>query len=226
MKNYIWILLVAVLIVSCSQSNQHNFTVNCYIKGLKKGTIYLEKIENGTLVVVDSIFINNATENITFNNRIQEPEIFILSLEKSNSKQVSFFGESGTINVTTELKNFYTKAKITGSETQVLLEKHDEYVKKFNDKNLDLIKLQFEAEKQNDTETSESIEFERNQNLKKSYLFSANYAIAHKDKVIAPFIAYSRMPKATKSLKSKIYDALALDIKESKYGKLLKESIY
>ncbi len=225
MKNNIWILVFSIILFSCSKKNNDNFIVKGKIIGLKKGTIYLEKIENQKLIAIDSIFINDGTEEITFSNSIKESEIYILSLDKSNAKQVSFFGEPGTINITTNLQKFYFKAQISGSKQQDLLEKHDGYIKKISDKNLDLIKEKFEAQKKNDLQKAAKIQLQYNQNLKRQYLFSANYAITHKDKAIAPFIAYSRMQKATTSLKQKIYDALTPEIKNSKYGLLLKESL-
>lgn len=224
MKTYIY-LFFSFLIMSCSTKSDKNFIVNCKIYGLQKGTIYLEKFENNKLVVIDSVSIKDGTEEITFSNNITEPDIFIVSLEKSNSKHISFFGEPGTVNISTSLDKFYLKAKIKGSKQQELLEKHDEYIKKITDVNLDLIKEKFEAQKNNDLETVDEIEFKQNKNLKKQYLFSANYAISNKNNAVAPFIACTRMQKATLILKQKIYDALTPKIKESKYGKLLKESL-
>lgn len=226
MKNILLGLIVlAFTFNSCSNKKEGNFIVNTKIIGLKKGTIYLEKIENKKFIVLDSLYINNAKEEFSLNAQIKEADIYIISLNKSNEQHISFFAEPGVVNISTTLKDFNFNAKISGSEQQKLLEKHDEYTKRINDRNLDLIKEQFDAQKQNNILRSEEIEVKRNNNLKRSYLFSANYAIANKNKAIAPFIAYTRMPNATPALKQKIYDSLTSDIKESKYGKLLKESL-
>ncbi|NIJ44339.1 nitrate reductase NapAB chaperone NapD [Wenyingzhuangia heitensis] len=224
MRKIIWIALSA-LVVSCGSKSKDNFTVKCQILGLKKGTIYLEKFEDKKIVVVDSVNITDATEEFTFTNTINEPELYIISLDKLNTKQITFFGEEGTIHIETSLNKFYINRKISGSSLQEILDKHDEYAKKFNDINLDLIKDKFEALKYGDTKSVEEIELKRLNNLKRLYLFSANFAIAYNDKAISPFIACHRMEQATPKLKQKIYEALTPEIKHSKYGKQLKELI-
>lgn len=223
MKSIIYISFVTLLLVGCSTSSDANFIIKGEIIGLKKGTVYLEKVIKNQIVAIDSVFIDDATEQFTFTNNIKEPEIFIISLDKSNEQHFSFFGEPGEINVKTKLDDFFLGAKITGSQSQKLIEKHDEYVKKFSDQNLDLIKERLDALKQGNQEKVNEIEEKRLQNLKRRYLFSANFAIANNDKAIAPYIAYAKMEQASPKLKQKIYDALEDDIKKSKYGLLLYE---
>ncbi|WP_010133950.1 DUF4369 domain-containing protein [Ochrovirga pacifica] len=220
MKQYVYFLLTIAL-YSCSNTSDKNFIVEGEIVGLKKGTIYLEKIQDGEILVIDSVYIDNGKEEFIMANNIKEPEIFILSLDKLSTKQLLFFGEQGTTHIKTNLDHFYSKSKITGSSLHDLLETFDKYIKKFQDENLDLIKTKFESQKHNDFAEVEKIEQRRLQNLKRMYLFSANFAIAHKDKAIAPYIAYAKMEQAAPQLKQKIYDALEPEIKASKYGKLL-----
>ncbi|NJB83228.1 DUF4369 domain-containing protein [Wenyingzhuangia aestuarii] len=224
MKKIICIALSA-LALGCTSKSKGNFNLEGQISGLRKGTIYLERFENGKIVVIDSLYIDDGSEDFTFSKTITEPEIFILSLDKLNTKQLTFFGEPGTIHVETSLDNFITNRKVTGSTLNDILEKHDSYAKKINQQNLDLIKDKFEALKFGDTKSVDEIESKRLTNLKRLYLFSANYAIAYNDKAVAPFIACYRMEQATPALKQKIYDALTPEIKESKYGKILKESL-
>lgn len=225
MKPSIYSLLVTLLLVSCSDTSDKNFIVKGEVIGLKKGTIYLEKIVNNEVIAIDSIYLDDGTEQFVFANNIKEPELFIISLDKSNNKYLSFFGEPGEVSVKTNLDDFFIKSKITGSSQQTLLEKHDEYIKKFSDQDLDLVKERFEAIKESNKERVAKIEEKRLQNLKRRYLFSANFATVNNDKAIAPFIACTKMDKAAPKLKQKIYDALDNDIKASKYGILLKESL-
>ncbi|MGY6648802.1 DUF4369 domain-containing protein [Wenyingzhuangia sp. IMCC45574] len=225
MKQYIYFLLSVAFLSSCSNSSDKNFVIKGEIVGLKKGTIYLEKIVDSKIVAIDSVYVDNGEEEFSFENNITEPEMFIISLDKLNTKQLSFFGEPGMIHIKTKLDGFIYKADISGSELHALLETFEKYIKKFQDENLDLIKSKFESQKHNDFAEVEKIEERRLQNLKRMYLFSANFAIAHHDKQIAPYIAYARMDQASPKLKQKIYDALEENIKASKYGVALKESI-
>lgn len=222
MKLYCYILLAAALF-GCSPTSDKNFILEGEILGLKKGTIYLEKIVDSKISTIDSIYIDNAKEHFKFELDIPEPELFILSLNKLNTKQLSFFGEKGKTHITTQLEGFIHKAKISGSELQSILENFETYIQKFNDRNLDLIKSKIEAQQQRDLEEIKKIEAKSIKNLERMNLFSANFAIAHKDKAIAPYIAYAKMDNATPQLKQKIYDALEEEIKTSKYGILLNE---
>lgn len=225
MKKLLLFALISTVIIGCTTTSENNFIVQGKIVGLKKGTLYLEKFVGDTITAIDSIYIDDATETFQFKNHISEPEIFLLSLDRLQKKQISFLGEAGTTNIHTYLNQFFVKAKITGSNLQELLEKHDAHTAKLNANNLDLIKEKFEAQKQGDSILIEEIELKKLKNLKRTYLFSANYAIAHKDKAIAPFIAVYRMDRATPTLKQKIYDALTPKIKNSKYGLLLKSAL-
>ncbi|PTM08520.1 MAG: hypothetical protein DA407_07890, partial [Bacteroidetes bacterium] len=54
-------LLILLLIISCGK-NEPNLTVTGSIKGLKKGTLYLQQLQDTILVVKDSI-IYNGEEN-------------------------------------------------------------------------------------------------------------------------------------------------------------------
>ncbi|MDO6737915.1 DUF4369 domain-containing protein [Wenyingzhuangia sp. 2_MG-2023] len=225
MKQFISLILVITLF-NCSNSNSDkNFIVNGKITGLKKGTIYLEKIDSLKLIVVDSIHLDNGTETFQFAKNIKEPEMFILSVNKSRTKQLYFFGEHGIINIQTNIDAFYANAKISGSKLQELLENYQDYIKRFQDENLDLIKNKFESQKHNDFAAVEEIENKRLRNLKRMYLFSANYAIINKDNEIGPYIAYAKMDQAAPQLKQKIYNELSESMKKSKYGILLKSTL-
>lgn len=219
-------LLLGITIISCGNSNsKDNFVIQAQIHGLQKGTVYLEKFQNEKLTVIDSVYVDDANENITFSNHINEADIYVISLDKSNTKHISFFGSPGNVTITTTLAKFKEKAKIVGAIQQDVLDKHDAYLKKINDENLEIIKNKFDARKAGDTDKLALLENKEAQQLKRQYLFSANYAIANRHLAVAPFIAFSRMPKASLVLKQKIYDALTDDIKKTKYGLLLKESL-
>ena len=113
--------LICLLILSCGNETP-NLTVTGKVIGLKKGTLYLEQIQDTTLVVIDSMVINGDPEFV-LNAKINEPEVLHLSLN-SNSEEfprISFFADEGTTTIQTTLKRFYHNAKISGSKQQDLL---------------------------------------------------------------------------------------------------------
>ena len=89
----ILVLFILSIILACSNEGQ-KLTVEATVKGLKKGTVYLKKVVDTTLVTVDSVTVNGDS-NFTLQADIEEPEVFHLYLDK-NSKEndrISFFGD-------------------------------------------------------------------------------------------------------------------------------------
>ena len=225
MKNFFYLITIVILLVSCSEQKKGNFNIQGKIVGLKKGTIYLEKIDLDSTQVLDSITLNNSIETFSFSENIEEADLFAISLDNSMTRKILFFGEPGQMNIETDLNKFISNAKITGSPQQDLLKEHDSYAKQIQYQNLELIKERFMAQKKGELDKLEALDNKYNNNLKRIYLFSANYAINHSSDVIAAYIAVTRMDNATPKLKKKIYDALSPEVKESKYGLLLKKQL-
>ena len=57
MKKIIILLVVSIFISACSSKKEGNMLVQGQIKGLKKGTLYLQKMKDTLLVSVDSIHL-------------------------------------------------------------------------------------------------------------------------------------------------------------------------
>ena len=70
------VLGFVLLIASCSSKKEGNMIVNGQIKGLKKGTLYLQKIENDTLLkTIDSVAVLGS-DQFTLTANIEEPEMY------------------------------------------------------------------------------------------------------------------------------------------------------
>tara|TARA_R110002033_G_scaffold1173_5_gene11022 strand:- start:1376 stop:1867 length:492 start_codon:yes stop_codon:yes gene_type:complete len=155
------VLLVLVLMFSCGKE-QHDLTVKTSIKGLKKGTVYLKKVKDTALVTVDSIVVNGNSE-FELHSDLESPEVFFLYLDK-NSKEndrISFFADKGITEINTTLKNFVFDAKINGSAQQKTWDEYKLMMSRFNERNLDLIKENFEAQKNGDTSKIKSTQKNR-----------------------------------------------------------------
>ncbi len=136
MKQFLYSLILLGLVVSCTGETENTMTVNGNIKGLKKGTLYLQHVKDTTLVTVDSLEIEG-NGNFTFKTELESPEIYYLYLNKKDNNDVNdrltFFAEPGLINITTNWNSFDTKAKITGSKSH---EKLEEYLKVMSKSNI------------------------------------------------------------------------------------------
>jgi hypothetical protein len=195
------------------------------VDGLRKGTLFLQKVLDSTLVNIDSIIINGNPE-FNFKTKIESPEIYYLYLNKDDgdtlNDRVMFFAEKGEITINTLLKTFESSAKVSGSENQELLQEYRKIARQFNAKNLDYIKAYINnAKSANDSRSSDSIQKEIDKLLKRRYLYALNFAITHGDNVIAPYIALTEVSDANIKYLDTVASKLTEEVKNSKYGKLL-----
>ena len=92
---------------------------------------------------------------------------------------------------------------------------------KFNNKDLDLYKENFDAWKDNDSVLAEKTIDERNNLLKRKYLYTVNFAINNKDSEVSPYLAITEIYNANIKLLDTINNSLTPKVKASKYGKEL-----
>jgi hypothetical protein len=113
------------------------------IDGLRKGTLYLQKLQDSTIINIDSFKIQKNSD-FRLETEIESPEIYYLYLAKEDgdtlNDRILFFAEKGEIVINSLLKTFESSAQISGSENQVLFEEYQSVLRKFNEQNLNLIK--------------------------------------------------------------------------------------
>lgn len=222
---YLLFIVSILMLVSCSKK-EHDLTVKVNIKGLKKGTVFLKKVEDTALVTVDSVTINGNSE-FTLYSDIESPEVFFLYLNKntSNDDRILFFADKGITEINTTLKNFVFDAKINGSKQQKTLEEYNNVLSRFNDQNLDLIKEKFEAQKNGDSSKFAAIQKESNNLIKRKYLYTVNFALNNKDSEVAPYLALTEIYNAQIKYLDTINTSLTPEVKASNYGKKLQSFI-
>lgn len=229
MKKTILAFVTLVLLASCSKNeSKTNLHITGNIKGLKNGTLYIQRVVDTSLVAIDSIKIdgNSAFET---NIELKSPEMLYLSLDRgvSNSldNNILFFAEPGNINIDTNLDTYLASAKITGSKNQELYEDYRKINSRFNDSNLDLVALRFKAIKNNNQKTLDSINEKQESNIKRKYLYATNFAINHKDYEIAPYIALSEIYDINIKYLDTIQKSMTPKVAQSLYGKKLTEYV-
>ncbi len=193
------------------------------IKGLKKGTLYLQKQVDSLILAVDSISVNGRNDFL-LEDIIESPEIYYLTL-KNSDKRIMFFGEKDTIKINSVLDKFDIKAEITGSENQNILNGYNELKRRFNDQNLDLIKEELEAKKAGNQDSINLVEEKMIGLLKRRYLVTINYVINNSDYEVAPYIALSEVYDANITMLDTINNSLSPSVSKSKYGILLQDYI-
>ncbi len=206
---------------SCGQK-ESDLTVIGNIKGLKKGTVYLQQLKDSSLVILDSLVLTKEAP-FQLHSDLEEPEVLYLMLDKNGSEnsRIAFFANKGITEINTTLKRYVYDAKINGSVQQKQLDEFNSIIKKFNNQSLELIKEQFDAQKNDDSLLFETKIAEAKNALKRKYLYAINFAINNKESEIAPYVALAEISDANTSFLDTIYKSLPKHIASSKYGKEL-----
>ena len=227
MKNLTFLLAIALLLISCGDNgNENTMIVTGNVKGLKKGTLYLQHIPDSTLVTLDSLVVDG-DGNFSFKTDIESPEIFYLYLNKKDNNdindRITFFGEPGQINITTSWNTFDVNAKVEGSETQKKLEEYRKVMSRFNSKNLEFMQLAADTENPLDSLQMDSVQRLSDKNIQRGYAFALNFALNNKNSHIAPYIALTEVSDANIKYLDSIYNSLATEVANAKYGVALKD---
>lgn len=218
-------ICLCLLLLSCSQKEQiGNLHLKGNVKGLKKGTLYIQKVVDTTLVALDTIQINGDS-HFTSDLIIDSPEMYYLFLDRgvSNSldNNLAFFAEPGNITIETSLDYFLADAKVSGSKNQ---EKYDEYkqvMARYNDIKLNLLEQKFKAYQNKNTKILDSIQTLENDNTKREYLYTTNFALNHKDFEVAPFVTLSHIANVNLKFMDTIQKSMTPKVANSLYGKKL-----
>lgn len=227
MRKSIVLVLSTLFLFSCAEKkSDKNFVLTGNIKGLKEGKLYIQRMEDTTLVAIDSIIISGDS-NFKSEFDIQSPEMLYLFLDRgvSNSldNNIPFFAEQGKMNIETSLDFFTADAKITGSKNHELYEEYKKVMSKFIDKDLELIQKKVMAYKENKTDEIAKIEEEQNGILKRKYLYSTNFAVNNGDYEVSPYIALAEIYDINLKYLDTIHKTMTPKVAKSLYGKKLTE---
>ena len=223
------ILALVLTATFCSSPVKKNMMVNGKIDGLRKGTLYLQKMEDTLLVSVDSIEIKGEDSFILADD-IQSPEFYFLSLNKNDgdslTERIPFFGEAGEIKINTLLRTFASSAKIEGSQNQILWDEYISIMRKFNKKNLENYETFIDADENKSVEERAADLKKANESiLKRKYLFALNFAMNNADKEVAAYIGAYEVGGTVPLFLDSLYNKLSPEVKSSKYGLAFKQEI-
>ena len=229
MKKSIIVFVALLLLSACNQNEtKGNLHISGNIKGLKKGTLYIQRVVDTTLVAIDTIHIDGSS-TFESNLDLKSPEMLYLFLDRgvSNSldNNLSFFAEPGTITIETSLDRYLSDAKITGSKNQEIFEEYKKINTRFTDENLTLIEKRFNAIKNKDTKAADSLSAKQDSNTKRKYLFATNFALNNRDFEVAPYIALSEIYDINVKYLDTIQKSMSPKVAKSLYGKKLTEYV-
>lgn len=217
--------ILSIITLSCGKK-EYDLTVKGTVKGLKKGTIYLQKVSDTLLMAVDSVSIKGDS-NFELHSDLETPEMFYLYLDKNDNSEsrLQFFADKGITEIHTTLKNFVYDAVITGSKQQEVLSEYNKMIQKFSYKRLDLLKAKYDALKEQQNEIADSLDNLINNYDGRQFKFALNFSMNHLNSEVTPYIVLSDMYNANIKVLDTIYNNLDEKVVNSKYGIQLKEFI-
>ena len=229
MKKISIAIIAITLLFACSEKkSENNLHLTGNIKGLKKGTLYVQRVANNKLVAIDTISIDG-NSNFETNIELKSPEMMYLFLDRGVSNSLDnnllFFAEPGDISIETNLENYIADAKVTGSKNQDLYYEYKKVDKRFQDESLTLIEKKFKAMKSKNEIELNGIIAKQETNIKRKYLYATNFAINNKDYEVAPYIALSEIYDINLKYLDTIHKSLSPKVAQSLYGKKLTEYI-
>ncbi|WP_324721519.1 DUF4369 domain-containing protein [Salinimicrobium sp. HB62] len=220
------LLFIAIITLAACTSEETNLQIKGKVQGLKKGTLYLQKIEDTSLITLDSV-VMKGDENFIFDTHIESPQVLYLYLNKKDNNiyddRLMFFAEPGEMIINTTLKNFEADAVVEGSENQKKFLEYQSMINRFNTRNLELIQQSIKAQEEENAASLDSANAEYDKLLRRRYLYTVNFAINNKDLELAPYLAISEIYDANIKFLDTIYNSLTPEVKDSRYGKSLED---
>jgi vacuolar-type H+-ATPase catalytic subunit A/Vma1 len=221
MKKIIAVLAVSIILFACSSEKDGDMVVEGNIKGLKKGTLYLQKIIDAAIVSVDSVAVFG-DGNFRVTDNVISPEIYYLTFKGNTAdKRILFFGNKGTITINDNMDTFGFDPEIIGSENQLVFNKFLKINDQFKNQRLQFIKKEFDAVKSKNLDSIEKIKTDFKRMIRRKYLFTANFALTNSGSEAAPYIALTELYDANIKLLDTINKSLSVKVKKSTYGKRL-----
>ena len=113
MKKNLFLLIVAIIAISCTQKEDKNVLVSGNVEGVETGTVYLQKFRNKSFYVIDSSEIVDG--EFSFSTNVELPEIYGLSLDTTRNSFLLFLDENPA-SVRLDSANYYRNTKVEGSD--------------------------------------------------------------------------------------------------------------
>ncbi len=200
--------------------------VEVFVKDLKKGILHLERVQDSILVAVDSVQITKE-KPIILEADLNHPELFYILLDRNKAddfdNRIPFFGEAGNISIYTTLDGYVTKAEVVGSPTQDIFNSYNKVISQFNNEELDLLAAYLQAQISQNNDSLALLEKQSANLAKRKILFTANFAVNNNNSVIAPYLALYNLTSGSISLLDTIAASMSDDVRNSSYGKQLRD---
>ncbi|MFP9118460.1 DUF4369 domain-containing protein [Flavobacterium sp. RNTU_13] len=222
------LVAVATLAVLVACKNEEHTDANVHItgnvKGFKKGRIFIKELKDTSLVNIDTIEVDGDS-NFASHLKMSEPDMLYMVIDRGTTESIDdnlrFFADPGDVTIETTLDYFYSRAKIKAGRNQEKLTEYEKLKKRFTDTRLELIERNIMASKSGNKTRLDSIAKASDDNTRRSYLFTANFALNNGDYEVSPYIVLSEIPDINSKYLDTIVKRMTPRVAKSKYGKML-----
>ena len=236
MKKTLLLLAVVLVLVSCKKLADGEYEITGNVKGMKTGTVYLEKQSPmgmgtqpvDTVKIIDGKFV--------IKGKTTEPEIHFMRVDKTQGG-VQLILEGGKIEVTVDKDSIF-KSKVKGTYNNdeftkfsenyyKISKKSKKKIEEFEVKNKALIE---EFQRTSDTAISNKLNAEfipiKQEEIKNMEAFQFGYPKTHPKSFISVLIIQMMVnnPKYAKEIEP-LYNSLDESLKKTKPGKSIKSGI-
>lgn len=231
MKKTVLLFVAFSLFIACKKEeakSDANLHITGNVKGIKQGKLYIQMLQDSTLVVMDSILFDGKSE-FESHLKIDSPEMLYLFLDRGQSNSLDnnlvVFAEPGNLSIDTSLETFYANAQIKGSKNHELFQDFLKINSRFTNEQLLLLEKEIKAKQENNQASLDSIQVANEKLIKRKYLYTINFALNQKEFEVSPYIALSEVYDAQIKYLDTIHNAMSPKVAQSKYGKMLTDFI-
>lgn len=193
------------------------------IRGLKKGTVYLERLRD-SVVAVDSVELFGSGE-FEFTYELETPEMMHIYLKKKDENiyndRYPFFAEPGELFFRADLDRFERSAKIIGSRSDSLYRGFQSMISEFYIRDVALT----QSSMQSDSTALDSLIALQNKNGVARIRYALNFAFSNPGSVVAPYAVITEAREANPVLMDSLWYRLGDEAKNSLYGTELRDYI-
>lgn len=225
MRISLYACIIALIgLSSCADKSEDNSILNATIKDLNKGTVYLERLEDSTLIRIDSVAIDGQP-SFSLSTSLESPEVLYVHVSVEASElidtRIPVFMEPGIVELQTRLNSLQSAALISGSQNHQKWMEYNQSMSRYKDRNLQLIKDLIEAGKDQNDSLTAAIEAKQLQLIRTKYLATINFAKNNTEYAVAPYVVLNEVEVASANYLDTVYLALQDSVKSGTYGKAL-----
>lgn len=187
MEKLFFLTAITAFIVSCS--SEPRYVVEGELEGVNDGMVYLQKLESGKFVIVDSAFVDDGAFEIT-GGSVDYPDIYYLTVENKRG-YLDFFLENSRISVKGHADSLY-KAVAEGSSAQDEYHEYNNGLEPFYERNIALFNEISNARQEGDTLKLPELEAERNLLFEEITEYNLEYVRSHPESYVTPHILNSQ----------------------------------